>query len=417
MSTPIPKNIKLEGLELYAPRRVRTQLTSEGEAPDSQNLPQTLASDQLHAEEENRASTPDGELLKSPETRIEDAIKATVELASSLRGQEPPLSRGSLPSTANPGSSKNEGAPPPFVSPRPHSYFTENEPRARSRLDPEIVPEPPEDTRRRFATLVVVALIVLCSAIIAYYFTSGFQLDGRQLKRESNSVSVVAPVYNEVIAEPGSPAKLVAENWRAFVNEPLLLEISIDSSTGYETVMLAGLALGAQLSAGARVSDASWQLPARDLKGVYVHAPKDFVGTMNAAIELLSRNKRLIESRAVRLEWIPKPSASQPDNHGGSEAVGVRAMAPEAANLIERGRDLLRSGDVASARLLFRRLADAGIADAALALAATYDPRYLAEHNLIGVVGDAAKARDWYERASELGSIEAGRILARTATK
>jgi TPR repeat protein len=92
-------------------------------------------------------------------------------------------------------------------------------------------------------------------------------------------------------------------------------------------------------------------------------------------------------------------------------------MAPEAANLIERGRDLLRSGDVASARLLFQRLADVGIADAALALAATYDPRYLAEHNLIGVVGDAAKALDWYQRASELGSIEAGRILARTATK
>ena len=62
-------------------------------------------------------------------------------------------------------------------------------------------------------------------------------------------------------------------------------------------------------------------------------------------------------------------------------------------------------------------LADSGIADAALALAATYDPRYLAEHNLIGVVGDVAKARDWYHRASELGSIEAGRELARTATE
>ena len=106
MSTPIPKNIKLEGLELYAPRRVRTQLTSEGEAPDSQNLPQAFASDQLHAEEESWALTPDGELLKAPETRIEDAIKATVELASSLRGQEPPLSRASLPSTANRDSPK-----------------------------------------------------------------------------------------------------------------------------------------------------------------------------------------------------------------------------------------------------------------------------------------------------------------------
>ena len=60
------------------------------------------------------------------------------------------------------------------------------------------------------------------------------------------------------------------------------------------------------------------------------------------------------------------------------------------------------------------RLANAGIADAALALAATYDPRYLAQHNPIGVVGDETKARDWYQRASELGSAEAGRILAQT---
>jgi hypothetical protein len=43
-----------------------------------------------------------------------------------------------------------------------------------------------------------------------------------------------------------------------------------------------------------------------------------------------------------------------------------------------------------------------------------YDPRHLAQHSLIGVVGDETKARSWYQRASELGSIEAGRILART---
>ena len=81
---------------------------------------------------------------------------------------------------------------------------------------------------------------------------------------------------------------------------------------------------------------------------------------------------------------------------------------------MERGRDLLKSGDVASARLVFNRLANAGIADAALALAATYDPRYLAQHNPIGVAGDETKARDWYQRATELGSAEAGRILAQT---
>jgi TPR repeat protein len=87
-------------------------------------------------------------------------------------------------------------------------------------------------------------------------------------------------------------------------------------------------------------------------------------------------------------------------------------MSPENAVLMEKGQVLMRSGDIASARLLLQRLANAGIADAALALAATY--QYFAQHNLIGVAGDETKARSWYQRASELGSVEAGRILART---
>jgi len=92
-------------------------------------------------------------------------------------------------------------------------------------------------------------------------------------------------------------------------------------------------------------------------------------------------------------------------------------MNPENAALMEKAWDLVNSGDVAAARLLFQRMADAGIADAALALAATYDPRQLAQYKLIGVMGDETKAHDWYQRANELGSIEASRILARTDAK
>jgi len=151
----------------------------------------------------------------------------------------------------------------------------------------------------------------------------------------------------------------------------------------------------------------------RDLNGVSVYAPKDFVGVMNTAIDLLSANQRLIESRAARLEWIAK-SDSPPTKQIDLNAPAVQPMGPENAVLMEKGQILIRSGDMASARLLFQRLANAGIADAALALAATYDPRYLAQHNLIGVAGDETKAHHWYRRASELGSTEAGRILART---
>ena len=209
---------------------------------------------------------------------------------------------------------------------------------------------------------------------------------------------------------------MVVDVQKAFANEPLSLGVSVDSAAGDESLMLAGLALGTRLSAGVPVSEASWQLAPRDLNGVYVYAPKDFVGIMNTAIELLSANQKLIESRAARLEWIAK-SNSPPTKRiepGVLNAPAVQLMNAEDAVLMEKGRVLMKSGDIASARLLFQRLANAGIADAALALAATYDPRYLAQHNLIGIAGDETKAHHWYQRASELGSTEAGHILART---
>jgi hypothetical protein len=228
-------------------------------------------------------------------------------------------------------------------------------------------------------------------------------------KRTSKKIPTVGSTFNKAGSEP----RLVVDAHKAFANEPLSLGVSVDSATGHESVLLAGLALGTRLSAGVPVNEASWQLAPRDLNVVYVYvyAPKDFIGIMNTAVNLLSANQRLIESRAVRLEWIVAPTRQTEPEAVNTPA--AQPINPEDAVLMERGRDLLKSGDVASARLVFDRLAYAGIADAALALATTYDPRYLAQHNLIGVAGDETKAHSWYQRASELGSIEASRILAR----
>jgi hypothetical protein len=84
----------------------------------------------------------------------------------------------------------------------------------------------------------------------------------------------------------------------------------------------------------------------------------------------------------------------------------------EVDGLMKRGRDLLAAGDVASARLILTRLSDAGIADASLLLARTYDPTELVKSRLLGAVPDAAKARAWYVRAAEQGSPEASRRIS-----
>jgi hypothetical protein len=97
------------------------------------------------------------------------------------------------------------------------------------------------------------------------------------------------------------------------------------------------------------------------------------------------------------------------------EHPALRLDDAEIAILIERGKDFLNNGDFASARLLLRRAADGGSADAAMALATTFDPVVLARLGAIGATADIAKAREWYQRAVDLGSTTASQQLAKLA--
>ena len=83
--------------------------------------------------------------------------------------------------------------------------------------------------------------------------------------------------------------------------------------------------------------------------------------------------------------------------------------------LVNRGKDFLASGDFVSARLLLRRAADAGSADAALMLGGTFDPLVQRQSAIGGAVPDVAQARQWYKKAAELGSDAASHQLANLA--
>ena len=97
---------------------------------------------------------------------------------------------------------------------------------------------------------------------------------------------------------------------------------------------------------------------------------------------------------------------------GPPEAMPVLpALEPEQiAALIKLGQDLLKHGDIASARLLLKRAAIEGNAQAAFELGLTFDQPLLAQS------GDVGQAREWYKRAIKLGSIEASRRLERLSS-
>ena len=103
----------------------------------------------------------------------------------------------------------------------------------------------------------------------------------------------------------------------------------------------------------------------------------------------------------------PKPQL--PQSVGSSQVLD----ADEIAALVKRGKDFVNHGDLIAARLLLRRAAEAGSAEAALALGETFDPVVFQRLHVIGIEPDAAMAQKWYQRAAELGSAAASQHFAK----
>jgi hypothetical protein len=98
------------------------------------------------------------------------------------------------------------------------------------------------------------------------------------------------------------------------------------------------------------------------------------------------------------------PSAAPP---------AARRIDPEElATLLKRAKSLISIGDIAPARLLLKRAADAQEATAALLLAQTYDPAVLGKQDMRSIAPDPALAREWYQKAARYGSVDAQQRLS-----
>src|SRR5882757_3647958 len=81
------------------------------------------------------------------------------------------------------------------------------------------------------------------------------------------------------------------------------------------------------------------------------------------------------------------------------------------AALMTRAKSLLALGDIAAARLLLERAANAQGAAAAFLLAQTYDPAVLGVRDTRSITADPVMARDWYRKAASFGSADAQQRL------
>ncbi|PJG53822.1 hypothetical protein CVM73_17325 [Bradyrhizobium forestalis] len=109
-----------------------------------------------------------------------------------------------------------------------------------------------------------------------------------------------------------------------------------------------------------------------------------------------------------QIQPAPVPVAALP----APPALAKTLDADTLAGLMTRAKNLLGVGDIVAARLLLERAANAQDATAAFMLAQSYDPAVLGTSDSRRIAADATAARDWYQKAAALGSVEARQRLA-----
>ena len=95
----------------------------------------------------------------------------------------------------------------------------------------------------------------------------------------------------------------------------------------------------------------------------------------------------------------------------------ARSIRGRSSSVKKQGEQFAATGDLVTARIVLQRAAEAGDAEAAMALGATYDPEVLSKLGAVGISADVEKARSWYQKAESFGSSEATRRLAVLANR
>jgi TPR repeat protein len=133
------------------------------------------------------------------------------------------------------------------------------------------------------------------------------------------------------------------------------------------------------------------------------------VGLEKSALDKLAQALRDAQPNAAAAAAGPtRGLTSTPTNVDFSDS------SDDARQFRAQGLIALAGGDVAAARAFLERAADSGDARALLVLGDAYDPATLTRLGAIGVKGDASRARDYYQRASEAGLAAASQRIAAT---
>ena len=171
-------------------------------------------------------------------------------------------------------------------------------------------------------------------------------------------------------------------------------------------VLLAASTAGAAGFVAGHVKLATKKLAASHASGVQPMRP--LPSSVTAPVTAPKRN----------LEPAPRGIAAEVPSHRADLPLPPVQYLTDNGGKLKLGAELMRAGDVASARTMFERVAETGDPAGAFALAETYDPAVLRQVPLHGggITADTAQARRWYEKARDMGSSTAPERIVRLRT-
>lgn len=134
-------------------------------------------------------------------------------------------------------------------------------------------------------------------------------------------------------------------------------------------------------------------------------ATAETAGSISSQVE--APTSQVVE-RTVLPATTPSPAQqNETDAAQRAQTTGPQIPLIDTGALVGQGDQFLRKSDVASARLLYQRAADAGDGRGALRMGMTFDPVFVPRWRLRRVRADRTQAISWYRRASALGNAEA----------
>jgi len=265
----------------------------------------------------------------------------------------------------------------------------------------------PHNSARWLTTLILVGCgVSLCLA-------------GPQVSAQGRNSAPTINVSSQLRLSPGTESKL---------------EISFapDAIPPSSVVVIRGVPPDLRLSEGRPFGPGVWVVPATQIMTIKLQMPLEsrVGGVLTVALTTLE-GVSIAEARITLLTTPPSrenagktasPPAGRDDTPTSATIASEQQNTPapklstgnraQLLLLLEKGKDSYRLGNILHARQFYLRAAEKGLAEAAFALAATYDPGELSRMKTVGVAPDAGLARKWYEKAKQLGSPEAAARLS-----